>query len=60
MPVKGHWRLDWQGGTTTLAPGDTASLPEGLPHSLCPAMSGEAALYQIIGNDDPAGPTWQG
>ncbi|RFU13285.1 cupin domain-containing protein [Rhodobacteraceae bacterium W635] len=60
MPVKGHWRVDWDGGSATLAPGDTMSMPETLAHSAVPSMTGEAALYHIIGTDDPAGPTWQG
>ena len=58
MPVKGHWRVVWEGGATTLAPGDTMSVPEHLPHSAVPSMTGEAALYHIIATDDPAGPTW--
>jgi quercetin dioxygenase-like cupin family protein len=60
MPVKGHWRVDWDGGTTTLAPGDTMSVPEGLSHAATPSMTGEAALYHIIATDDPAGLTWTG
>lgn len=60
MPVKGHWRVDWEGGSTTLAPGDTMSVPEGVAHSAVPSMTGEAALYHIVGTDDPAGPTWRG
>lgn len=58
MPIKGHWRVAWEGGSTVLAPGDTMSMPEDLDHSVVPAMSGEAALYHIVGTDDPAGPTW--
>lgn len=58
MPVKGHWRVSWAGGETTLAPGDTMSVPEGLAYGLAPSMSGEAALYHVLGTDDSAGPTW--
>ena len=58
MPVTGHWKVVWQGGETTLAPGDTMSVPEGLDHTAYPSMTGEAALYHIVGTDDPAGPTW--
>lgn len=57
MPVRGHWRLSWQGGTTALNPGDTAAIPPGLPHSLAPSMTGEASLYRIRNTDDPAGLT---
>lgn len=57
MPVKGHWRVDWAGGSATLAKGDTMSVPEGLAYRLTPSMSGEAALYHVLGTDDPAGPT---
>jgi quercetin dioxygenase-like cupin family protein len=57
MPVRGHWRLTWDRGETTLAPGDTASVPAGLDHAAVPSMEGEAALYHVVGTDDPAGPT---
>ncbi|RVT85704.1 cupin [Rhodobacteraceae bacterium CCMM004] len=57
MPVTGHWRYFWEGGETVLAPGDTASVPAGLSHGAVPSMEGEAALYHVVGTDDPAGPT---
>jgi hypothetical protein len=57
MPMRGHWRLTWPGGTTALNPGDTAAIPPGLEHSLAPAMTGEASLYRIVATDDPAGLT---
>ena len=60
MPVKGHWRVDWDGGSAVLAPGDTMSVPENLAHCAVPSMTGEAALYHIVGTDDPAGATWAG
>ena len=60
MPVKGHWRVTWDGGEIVLAPGDTMSVPEGLSHAATPSMTGEAALYHIVATDDPAGPTWKG
>jgi len=60
MPVRGHWRVCWDRGETVLAPGDTMSVPENLDHSAVPSMAGEAALYHIVGTDDPAGPTWRG
>lgn len=60
MPVTGHWRVTWTGGEAVLAPGDTMSVPETVDHAAVPAMSGEAALYHIVGTDDPAGPTWNG
>ncbi|KPQ16794.1 MAG: Cupin domain [Rhodobacteraceae bacterium HLUCCO18] len=59
MPVKGHWRVTWAGGETVLAPGDTMSVPEGLTHGVAPSMTGEAALYHVVGTDDPAGQTWR-
>ena len=59
MPMRGHWRLDWDWGTTTLNPGDTCALPPGVAHALYPAMTGEASLYRVFSNDDPSGPTWQ-
>ena len=60
MPVKGHWRVEWDSGSATLAPGDTMSVPENLAHSAVPSMTGEAALYHVIATDDPAGATWKG
>jgi len=57
MPVRGHWRLASEGGSSVLNPGDTAAVPLGLPCSLAPVMTGEAALCRIRNTDDPAGPT---
>ena len=60
MPVRGHWRISWDGGSEVLAPGDTMSVPAELNHSITPAVTGEAAIYQVKGNADPAGHTWKG
>lgn len=60
MPMRGHWRIEWDGGTTALNPGDTCAVPPGVAHALYPAMTGEASLYRVFSNDDPAGLTWQG
>ena len=60
MPVRGHWRISWDGESVVLAPGDTMSVPAELNHSIVPAVTGEAALYQVKGNADPAGHTWRG
>ncbi len=57
MPVKGHWRVDWDGGRTTLAPGDVFAVPPGIERSLHVAMSGEASLFRVRNTDDEAGPT---
>ena len=57
MPVRGFWRLTWDGGTTVLNPGDTAAIPPGLSRSLAPSMTGEASLYRVRNTDDPAGLT---
>lgn len=57
MGMRGHWRLAWDGGETVLNPGDTCAIPPGLGRALEPAMSGEASLYRVRGNDDPAGLT---
>lgn len=59
MPVKGHWRVQWNLGSATLAPGDTMSVPEGLDHTIVPAMTGESALYRVVGTGDKAGATWR-
>lgn len=60
MVMRGHWRLAWDGGSATLAPGDTCAVPPGLARSLAPSMSGEASLYRVRSTDDPAGPTRRG
>ena len=60
MVMRGHWRLEWEGGTTALAPGDTCAVPPGLSHALHPSMTGEASLFRVCNTDDPAGPTWRG
>lgn len=58
MPMRGHWRVSWPEGSAVLNPGDTMSIPEGLPHSVVPAMTGEASLFHVVATGDPAGPTW--
>ncbi len=58
MPVLGHWRLDWEGGSTVLNPGDTCAMPPGVAHALAPSMTGTAGCYRIRDTDDPAGRTW--
>ena len=60
MPVHGPWRVTWDGGSSTLAPGDTMSVPENLAYTVLPSMTGEASLYRIVATEDPAGLTWQG
>ena len=60
MPVKGHWKVTWEAGEATLAPGDTMSIPAGASHAAVPSMTGEAALYHVVATADPAGPTWTG
>lgn len=60
MPMRGHWKLRWQGGETVLNPGDTCLINSGEAHAIAPSMTGEASLYRIITSDDPAGLTWTG
>ncbi len=57
MGMTGHWNLSTDDGDTTIAPGDTVLVPPGMSRSLTPAMTGEAAIYRIRGNDDAAGLT---
>ena len=57
MVMRGHWRIRWDEGELVLAPGDTCAVPPGLRHSLAPSMSGEACMYRVFSNDDPAGAT---
>ncbi len=59
MPMRGHWRVTWDGGQATLAPGDTMSVPEDLAHSAVPSMTGESSLYHVVATGDPAGATWK-
>jgi mannose-6-phosphate isomerase-like protein (cupin superfamily) len=59
IPVKGHWKLNWDGGSTILNSGDTCLIPPGLAHSLTPSMTGEASMYRVRNTDDPAGPTME-
>ncbi|MEM7464198.1 MAG: cupin domain-containing protein [Pseudomonadota bacterium] len=60
IPLKGHWRVETDDGLVTLAPGDTISVPENVKYSAVPTMTGEAALYRVVGTEDPPGPTWTG
>jgi len=60
MPMRGHWRVTWDGGSATLAPGDTMSVPAGIMHSAVPSMTGHASLYHVVSTSDPAGLTWTG
>lgn len=57
MVQRGHWRLDWDGGAATLAPGDTCAVQPGIAHGLAPSMTGEAALFRVTDTEDQAGPT---
>lgn len=57
MIMRGHWRLEWDGGSVALAAGDVCAVPPGLKHSLRAAMSGDASLFRVTSNDDPAGLT---
>ena len=57
MVHEGHWRLSWQGGEKTLAPGDTCAVPPSLAYQLGPSMTGSCSLFRVINTDDPAGPT---
>ena len=58
MPVRGHWKLSWDGGETVLNPGDTSLINANEPYALSQSMTGEASLYRITATDDPAGATW--
>ena len=60
MPMRGYWKLSYDGGSSTLNPGDTCLLPASFTHRLQPSMTGEASLYRVVSNDDPAGSTWTG
>jgi mannose-6-phosphate isomerase-like protein (cupin superfamily) len=42
MPMRGYWKLSYDGGSSTLNPGDTCLLPASWTHRLQPSMTGEA------------------
>lgn len=60
MPMRGHWRVTWDGGAATLAPGDTMSVPADVMHNAVPSMTGEASLFHVVATADTAGSTWKG
>ena len=60
MPVRGHWRLRFDGVETALNPGDTCLIRPGEGHALEPSMTGEASLYRVRATEDSAGATWRG
>ena len=59
MPVKGNWKLSWQGHETILNSGDTCLLKPGIEHSLMALDESESSLYRITNTDDSAGLTWK-
>jgi quercetin dioxygenase-like cupin family protein len=59
MPVKGDWKLSWQGHETILNSGDTCLLKPGIEHSLIALDESESSLYRITSTDDSAGLTWK-
>lgn len=58
MPMRGHWKLRYEGGETILNPGDTCLINPGEAYAIAPSMSGEVSLYRITATQDSAGPTW--
>ena len=57
IPVKGHWKFEWDYGETIINPGDTVLVPPQLNRSLFPNMNGDSSLYRIRNTDDKPGPT---
>ena len=57
MGMTGHWAVTIAGQTHILAPGDTALVTANVPRVIKPAMSGQASMYRVRGNNDPAGAT---
>ena len=57
MVMRGHLRVEWDGGAASLGPGDVCAIPPEQTVSLAPAMSGEASLFRVTNTDDVAGPT---
>lgn len=59
MPMRGHWKVQFEDGETLLNPGDTCLVQPGMSYALEPSMTGESSLYRITATDDAAGATWQ-
>ena len=57
MVMRGHWRVEWDGGKASLGPGDVCAIPPAQTVALAPSMSGEASLFRVVTTDDAAGPT---
>ena len=57
MIMRGHWQLGFEGGRSTLAPGDVCAVPPGIDRALTPSMTGEASLFRVRNTEDQAGPT---
>ena len=57
MPVRGHWKLEWDNGETIINPGDTVLVPPRVESSISPNMTGESSLYRVRNTDDKAGLT---
>ncbi|MDD9911349.1 MAG: cupin domain-containing protein [Ahrensia sp.] len=57
MPMRGHWRITWNGSSDVLNPGDTCLVGPDMDYTLEPSVTGEASLYRIRNTDDPAGLT---
>lgn len=60
MVTEGHWRLAAGKDVDILAPGDICLVPPSIERAIAPAVSGEAGVLRVRGNDDPAGPTLNG
>lgn len=58
MTMRGHWRVTWSGGATTLGPGDIFTVPAGIERAVAPSMTGDASMFRVRGTEDQAGPTW--
>lgn len=57
MVMRGHWRVTWDGGMSSLGPGDVCAIPPDQRVSLEPAMSGEASIFRVVNTQDAAGST---
>jgi mannose-6-phosphate isomerase-like protein (cupin superfamily) len=52
----GVLELSWFGGAVVLGPGDTLTVPKGLPHAFRASSSEPALAYVVRGGDSPAAP----
>ncbi|TBR41395.1 cupin domain-containing protein [Marinomonas agarivorans] len=57
MVHEGHWRIDVDGESAILAPGDTCAVPPNINRQIQPNVSGPTGLFLVRSTNDEAGYT---